>query len=338
MVQHWGGGSALTVSEAMEDDFPNLRFALPEECDSLLCLLRADAPVEIEIHHLLGHAPEVVTLIARLGLPYRVFVHDYAYWCPRITLCTQGPSPGGGPRYCGEPLDPAICTACVMAAGQRLTGAPPVVQHRENSARLLGGAAAVVVSCEDVAARVNRQFPLLRPTLIPTITPWEDEAALTAVVPPASPPVGANMPWRVLVVGAIGADKGYDVLLGCVRDAARRQLDLSFIVAGYTMDDSRLLDSGPIFITGAFQEAEAVALARAQQAHLGFVPSIWPETWCYALSTLWRAGLQVAAFAFGAQAERISRAGLGLLLPLGLPPARINDMLLRFAARAHPPG
>jgi glycosyltransferase involved in cell wall biosynthesis len=215
-----------------------------------------------------------------------------------------------------------------MDFGQRLADAPPVVQHRENSARLLGGAEAVVTSCEDVAARVGRHFPGVRPMIMP----WEDEAVLTSVITRPRPKPGPQMPWRVLVVGAISAEKGYDVLLGCVRDAARRRLNLSFIIAGYTMDDSRLLDSGPIFITGAFEEAEAVTLARAQQAHLGFVPSIWPETWCYSLSTLWQAGLQVAAFAFGAQALRITRAGFGLLLPLGVTPGRINDMLLRYAS------
>ncbi len=315
--------AGIRLSEGSEADFPNLRFALPAQIDNLLHLLRAENPREVEIHHLLGHAPEVLTLMERLALPYRVFIHDYAFWCPRITLCTNGP------RYCGEPLDPSVCTACVADFGQRLADAPPIVKHRANSARLLGGADAVIASCEDVATRVSRHFP----GVVPVIMPWEDETVLTAVVPPPRPKVGPQTPWRVLVVGAIGAEKGYDVLLGCVRDAARRRLNLSFIVAGYTMDDSRLLDSGPVFITGAFEEAEAVTLARAQQAHLGFLPSIWPETWCYSLSTLWLAGLQVAAFALGAQAQRITRAGLGLLLPLGVPPERINDMLLRYAAK-----
>ena len=136
---------------------------------------------------------------------------------------------------------------------------------------------------------------------------------------------------RILVMGAIGVEKGYDVLLGCVRDAGRRGLPLSFVVAGHTMDDARLLDAGPVFVTGRYEEHEAVALARRQGAQLGFVPSVWPETWCYALSELWRAGLSVAAFALGAQAERIRRAGNGVLLPPGLPAGQVNDALMRAA-------
>jgi glycosyltransferase involved in cell wall biosynthesis len=315
------GAAGVGLSEAIAAEFPNLRFALPAEFDELLHLLRAENPREVEIHHLLGHAPEVLNLMERLGIPYRVYVHDYALWCPRITLGTNGA------RYCGEPLDPSICTAGVADCGQRLADAPPVVQHRANSAHLLDGAETVVVSCDDVAARVSRHFRGVQPMIMP----WEHETVLTAAVRLPRPKLGPQIPWRVLVVGAIGAEKGYDVLLGCVRDAARRRLNLSFIVAGYTMDDSRLLDSGPVFITGAFEEA--VTLARAQHAHLGFVPSIRPEIWCYSLSTLWLAGLEVAAFAFGAQGERITRSGLGLLLPLGVPPERINDMLLQYVTK-----
>ena len=63
---------------------------------------------------------------------------------------------------------------------------------------------------------------------------------------------------------------------------------------------------------------------------MGFVPSVVPETWCYALSELRCAGLQVAAFELGAQAERIRDVGDGFLLPLGTDAAATNDALLRY--------
>jgi GT2 family glycosyltransferase len=304
------------VSEGDAEEYPQ---ALPQ----LLDFLRAENPETVEIHHLLGHAEQMQALPTALGLPYQVFVHDYALWCPRITLCTKGP------RYCGEPLDVAECEACVVDVGRRTGGQQPIGEMRAASAQFLRQATRVVAACEDVASRVTRHFPGVQPRVIP----WEDETTLNPS-PGQSRPNPAVPPWRVLVVGAIGLDKGYEVLLGCVRDAARRNLPLSFTVVGYTMDDSRLMDSGPIFVTGAFEEDEAISLTRAQAAHYGFVPSIWPETWCYALSTLWCAGLNVAAFAFGAPAQRISRAGRGIVLPVGLAPSRINDALIEAASAA----
>ncbi len=329
-----GGGAACSVSDGADDRFADLDFAMPAGMAALARLLGGDRVRRVELHHLLGHAPEVAGLAERLGVPCDVVVHDYAAWCPRVSLC------GADRRYCGEPVDELVCEDCVADLGSRLDERIAVAALRERSGRMLRAARRVVVPSADTAQRIARQFP----GVAAVVAPWEDDAGPPRAAAPSredgmqagargGAPMGAAG-VRVLVMGAIGVEKGYDVLLGCVRDAGRRGLPLSFVVAGHTMDDARLLDAGPAFVTGRYEEHEAAALARRQRAQLGFVPSVWPETWCYALSELWRAGLQVAAFALGAQAERIRRAGHGLLLPPGLPVARVNDALLRAALDA----
>ncbi len=291
--------------------FADLRFRLPDEMSELVALLREEAVARVELHHLLGHDHAVTGLAAALGVPCEVRVHDYAWFCPRINLV------GAESRYCGEP-DLAGCEACVADAGSALEEAIGPAALVARSAADLAAAARVVVPSNDAAARLRRHFPALRPEVIA----HEDDAAL----PPLRPP--PDGPRRVGVVGAIGIPKGYDVLLACARDAARRDLALSFTVIGHTHDDARLLDTGRVFVTGPFRAAEAPALLRAEGVHLAFLPSIWPETWCYALGDALRAGLAVAAFDLGAPAERIRRTGRGWLLPLGLPPAAINNALL----------
>ncbi len=332
------GGAACSVSDGVDDRFADLDFAMPAGMAALARLLGGDRVRRVELHHLLGHAPEVAGLASLLGVPCDVVVHDYAAWCPRVSLC------GADRRYCGEPVDELVCEDCVADLGSRLHERIAVAALRERSGRMLRAARRVVAPSADTAQRIARQFP----GVAAVVAPWEDAAGPphaadpgredgTQVCAQGGAAVGAPMGVggvRVLVMGAIGVEKGYDVLLGCVRDAGRRGLPLSFVVAGHTMDDARLLDAGPAFVTGRYEEHEAAALARRQRAQLGFVPSVWPETWCYALSELWRAGLQVAAFALGAQAERIRRAGHGLLLPPGLPAARVNDALLRAALDA----
>jgi hypothetical protein len=133
------------------------------------------------------------------------------------------------------------------------------------------------------------------------------------------------------VVGAIGVHKGYNILLACARDAARRDLDLRFTVVGHTIDDARMLATGRVFITGRFGPDEAVSLIAEQNACLGFVASICPETWCLSLGDIWRAGLPAAAFDIGAPAERIRSTGHGILLPLGLSASAINNALVAVA-------
>ena len=117
-------------------------------------------------------------------------------------------------------------------------------------------------------------------------------------------------------------------MLACARDAAQRRLPLEFVIVGRTPDDRRLMETGRVFVTGAYREGEGEALIRRQGAHLAWLPSIWPETWCFTLGVAWRAGLKAAVFDIGAQAERVRASGLGWIFPLGLPIAAINNALL----------
>jgi glycosyltransferase involved in cell wall biosynthesis len=295
------------------DSFPDLRFAMPDELPALLRLLKAERPQHIELHHMLGHRAVIAELPRLLGLPADVFVHDYAAFCPRIALV------GPERRYCGEP-DLAQCAICVADAGSNLEEEIGVAELRARSAAQLRAARQVIAPSRDAARRIQRHFPGIRPV----VTPWEDDAAL----PPARPPRAIR---RVAVIGAIGVEKGYEVLLACARDAAARDLPLEFVVVGHTIDDAKLIGTGRVFVTGAYVESEAVELIRAQDADIAFIPSIWPETWCYTLSHAWRAGLDAAAFDIGAQAERIRDTGRGWLLPLGLQAAAVNNAFVTGA-------
>jgi glycosyltransferase involved in cell wall biosynthesis len=301
--------------ECRIDGFPNLRYGMPDELPALAALLRPDRPSHLEVHHLLGHDHAVLELADLLEVPVETWVHDYAALCPRIALV------GRERRYCSEP-ELAQCGYCVADLGGLLGEQIAVPALLARSSADFAASRRVVVPTRDAAQRLRRHFPLVRPEIVP----WEHEANL--------PPISAAMPagtTRICVVGAIGVEKGYDVLLGCVRDARRRDLPLEFVVCGYTEDDERLLASGPVFVTGRYAADEAVPLIRAQHAHLALIPSVWPETWCFALSRAWQAGLAAVAFDLGAQAERIRATGRGHLLPLGLAIPAVNDALLRLA-------
>lgn len=307
-------GAVLVSDGALDpDDFPNLRFVIPHELAGLAALLRGDNVARLEVHHLLGHHHALPELAARLGIAVVHHVHDYASFCPRISLL------GPQRRYCGEPADPAECEACVSDAGSALRAPIGVAALRARSAAAFASAAEVIVPSRDTAARLRRHFP----ALAPKVAPLEDD---TAPVPRARP--NRQGPLRVAVIGAIGAEKGYDVVLACARDAAARALNLEFVIVGHTSDDARLLDTGRVFVTGRYDEAEALTLIRAQQAHLAFLPSVWPETWCFALGVAWQAGLNALVFDIGAQAERVRATGRGWVVPLGLQPSAINTALI----------
>jgi GT2 family glycosyltransferase/glycosyltransferase involved in cell wall biosynthesis len=304
-------------SRLIDTDQPglgDLRFDGATELDMLADLLTRSAVVKIEIHHSLNHHPRILDLPARLGVPFDVVIHDYHWLCPQVTLV------GISGRYCGEP-QLSQCERCHLALGAESGEEITVAGLRARSTALLTAAERVVVPSEDVASRYRRYFP----TVSPTVQPWDDVAPSSVAIP--RHPL-AERRRRICVIGAVGPHKGFDVLRACAEDAARRDLPLDFVLVGYSCNDSALFATGRVFVTGRYRPEEAVDLVRRQDADWAFVPSVCPETWCYALSVAWQAGLAVAAFDLGTPAERIRANGGGAVLPLEFDPPRINDALL----------
>ncbi|MCQ8239653.1 glycosyltransferase [Rhizosaccharibacter radicis] len=322
------GCALFDLGAEPEAAYPNLRFRLPAEFDLLVELLSAEGVRHVEWHHLLGHHPLMRGLHRRLGVPFDTFVHDYAWFCPRIALV----GPEG--RYCGEP-DAEGCERCVAIQGSNLSEEIGVRSLLRRSTDELRGARRLVVPSRDVASRMARHFAGLSSEIVP----WEDDqpalslgrfGAAASQAPRMVRRARSPGRARFCVIGAIGREKGYEVLLGCLRDAAARNLPIEFVVVGHTPDDDALLEAGCLFVTGEYREDEAVELVRAQQADMALLPSIWPETWCFTLGLAWRAGLPVAAFDIGAPAERIRDTRRGVLLPLGMPVPQLNDVLVRL--------
>jgi GT2 family glycosyltransferase len=307
-------------TDAME--LPNLRYDIPKDLAALTALLRALRIDAVEIQHFLHLDARVIDAVRALPIPYDIVVHDYSWICPRVTLID------GSGRYCGEPAV-TVCQTCVRRNGSSLGEKISVPALRARSDRWLRGARRVTAPSPDTATRLRRHF-----------------SGLTVHVQPHAAPVAATpLPSRdarrkvirVALIGAIGDHKGYNVLLRCARDARARRLPLEFVVIGYTRNDAALIATGKAFVTGRYNDAEAPHLLQREQPDLTWLPSVWPETWCYTLDYALGTGLPVVAFDLGAIAERLRESGRGVLLPLGLAPRRINDRLLSLIDGSHIP-
>jgi glycosyltransferase involved in cell wall biosynthesis len=271
----------------------------------------------MEVHHFLGLPPQAIELVAALGVPYDVFIHDYLWVCPRVTLI------GGDGRYCGEP-PVAECESCIRLHGGALEESLTVEGLRVRSARILRGANRVIAPSQDARDRMARYFPGVAIELLPWEPPVQSVRRATTA------PEGC---LRVAVIGAIGIQKGHQVLLECARDAARRNLSLEFVVIGYTLDDEPLLATGKVFVTGPYKEGEVDRLLDRERCSAAFFPSLWPETWCYSLTYALSHNLPVVAFDHGALAERLRTYDPVELLPLSASAESINDSLIQLVKR-----
>jgi GT2 family glycosyltransferase/glycosyltransferase involved in cell wall biosynthesis len=310
------GRADRVTLRTQDSSFENLAYNLPEETHILRDLLSKLGLSHIELHHFVGLPGAAIELAASLDVRYNVYVHDYSWICPRVTLL------GGNEVYCGEP-PVEDCEICIRTYGTELEESLSVAALRSRSARILKGANHVIVPTYDVRSRLAQYFP----GLPIEVAGWE------AVERGSHARTSQSGRVRVAVIGAISIQKGHQILLQCAKDAAERNLDLDFVVIGFTIDDAPLLATGRVFVSGPYAESEIHALLEREQCQVAFFPSVAPETWCYALTHAMSWGLPIAAFDLGAIAERLRTYDAAELLPLSTRASDLNDSLMRLAQR-----
>ncbi|MDZ5459075.1 FkbM family methyltransferase [Azohydromonas lata] len=284
---------------------------------------------DIELHSTVSWSVEILSTIkelsAQLGVPYTVTLHDYVSVCPQVTLINESG------RYCGE-LGVEQCRSCLRHKPERLKEIHPDchdadIEHwRANYRVLLEGAQKIIVPSPDTGNRFQRYFPQMQFQ----IQPHTELPAPECKIQPN--PLCDNDRVRVALIGAIGPHKGSRVLWDCAQDALVRNLPLHFVVIGYTdLPELEALEN--VTVTGKYQEEEVCELLALQKPHVIFLPSVWPETFCYTLSIAMHTDLPIAVFDIGAQAERLEDYSGALRLPLSLidTPEHINDKLMALA-------
>lgn len=314
------GGVLITHPDV--DLLPNIGVLQLRPHAALLELLRRLSITEVHIHHLIDFcqdaAAAVQQLAAGLGAPIRIMIHDYTAICPRVNLVDKAGI------YCGEPAE-SDCDRCIRRNGSAF-GRVEIRRWRGAYAALFRAARTIVVPDPDVAARLSRYFDgvefEVQPHEIPIAGPFRFRERH----------LDTDGPIRIVVIGAIGKIKGYDILLACARDARKRHLPLEFLVYGYTMNDVLLRREG-VAVTGRYLDAHADEGLEALFPHCIWLPYVWPETYSYTLSIALRLGCPIFAFDLGAIGSRLRALnGAQYLMPLSLAskPDRINDGFLRY--------
>ncbi len=319
----------VAVSDGRPKIVPNAEaISISLEQDELVDALRVLEIDHIHVHHLADFGDVGVEWLAGLarglGVAYDVTLHDYTPACPRVHLM------GGDGRYCGLPPI-ADCESCV-ATHRSPFGYQPVWRWRARWGALLADARRVFCPSRDMMDRMRRVFP--EPALVhrPHPEPDLELEPLRCADDPADGEV------RVVALGAINQQKGYDVLLACASDARARGLPIRFTVVGFTENDALARRAG-VHVTGRYRPGEVQGLLEACRPTLAFFPTLGPETYSFTFSIALRTWLFPVVFDLGAIAERLADLGWGRTLPLALAgdPAALNDALLALRNPPAPP-
>lgn len=284
---------------------------------------------EVHSHGLVdfsAEAPSSLKAVCELiGAAMHVDIHDYKVICPRLNLVDNDG------YYCGEP-DVAGCNRCLLENGNDF-GVIDIEKWRAEHLEVLRSAKHISVPNQDVAARIQRYYPDLKPEVVPHEADSLTSERQKAAIPFLSK--SSSLRVKIVTLGAINKSKGYQVLMDCAKDSRKRRLPLDFIVMGYTMNDALLKKCG-VKITGRYDDLHASELLESLDPHIVWLPSTWPETYSYTLSIAQRKSYPITAFDLGAIAQRCRERGDGFLLPLEMAkrPSELNDTFLSFACNS----
>ncbi len=248
------------------------------------------------VHHLTEQRSRIHAWLLRSRLPLGITLHDFHFVCPRVHMVPPGST------FCNAPTETAVCERC-LAADPVWRGS--LAEWRRESRSLLAAASFVTAPTRFTRDVIARYAPDMRCFIVPHryAPDW----------PALDRPAPDGGPASVAVVGALGREKGGELIESIAVRARERLLPLRFVVLGDTHRHGgpQSLHDDYLFINGSYRCEELPDLLARYRARLAVFPTIWPETFCLTLSEVLRCGVPVCVPGFGALAERVRALGGG---------------------------
>lgn len=275
-------GNTVKFQLRTEQAADSIIFNLPEEFEKLVSLLKAVGVSAVHFHHTMEMNRQVLQIPARLHVPHLVTVHDF-YWI------------NGNPTLTNE--DGIFKESESEYAVNTLYRLPPnytPATWRDSWRSLIENAQAVIFPSISTKVYFCSKFEIKDYVIAPHVEPGRDitKAAIAH-------DFGENV--TIGVIGAIGKEKGADLLEALALEAARANLDINFKLIGYAY---RALEG--VETTGKYASSEISKLIESNRIDILLFPARWPETFSYTLSYGLASQLPIIAPKIGAFPERLS--------------------------------
>lgn len=311
-------GGVVVLRRAEEKEAFELAFRINDQMEELVQALRQLGVVHVHYQHLLGHSEAILDLPARLGTAHDFTAHDFYTYCKNISLTGIDNRyivpPRAGECGCCEPTDTAPY-------------AGTVAQWRHRNALLLNNARHVLAPSQDTANRIAGFVPGAR---VQAVAHTDLPAQLPA---PVAHPLAATAPLKIVVLGAMSAIKGADVLEAVAIEAAKRGATVEFHLLGYGYRSLQTQPRARLTVHGGYKEEELPALLQWLQPDLAWFPAQWPETYSYTLSACLAAGLPIVAPDIGAFPERLAGRDWSWVMPWDASAAQWLDFFAQIRER-----
>ena len=259
-----------------------LLFKMPDDYARLRNLLEQVGICAVHYHHTYNLDPVLQNLSRELHATTLLTAHDYFWLNANPTLTdVDGRFPG---QYVDDLQNPLYPLPTGVTAAQ----------WREKLRPLIEQADCVIYPSNATRALFGDMYRLKHDVVAPHVEPHLDvrQAPSLLVV---------KQHYVVGVLGAVGREKGADVLEKLAMMAHSQGARFSFKLIGYSYRQLSAVET-----TGPYKVENLSALIEQHEVDLILFPAQWPETYSYTLSHALASGLPIIAPNLGAFPERLS--------------------------------
>lgn len=252
----------------------------------------------VHVHHFLGHPHgEMFDALAGFEGPKLASLHDYYAACRNFNLLYKSQ------HYCGLTKNDFTCASCIRATqGWDLS---ELKEYRNDFDRGLRLFDTLIFPSNSVRDAYVRFYGL---------DPAKAEVVPHGLDVPDTPRPAArpSKPLKVAFIGSLVLIKGVETIRRLIAD--NRRNDVEWHLWGTPALEAADIAHGRLIYHGPYDRNDIVRLMTEEGVHVGLLPSICPETFSYALSEFYAAGIPVIGSTLGAIGDRISRDGTGWTL------------------------
>lgn len=278
--------------------FPNIqKFDLMYDRDVFYDFLRLSGIEAIHVHSLIGFPLDFIQTLINLpktGFPRLVIsVHDYHWICPRYDLMPDNRS------FC-EIRNDEKCRLC-----SKVNCTSPFYYVRDYFQKVIERAERIIVPSEDTKRRMQSFFPTTDFHVVPHCRILAGKEVIK------NQPKTLEQELRIGVLGAIGINKGYEVIRLMGEYIKKNNIpNVKLYVIGFSVDDTKLKEVG-IQVSGSYSTTDFIKnYVETHSINALFLPSICPETFSYTLTEALELQIPTLCFNIGAQFERLEQLGL----------------------------
>ena len=309
-----GNSGEVSICLGISPHADKLTFNLPAGYAELVELLKAVGISAIHFHHTHGLDQKIFQLPADLGVAYLLTAHDF-YWLganPTLTDET-GKYPGFYSDSQHNPLYP-------------LPRGMTVQKWQDLLRSFIEGADCVIFPSNSTRKLFENVYYPTNLVVAPHV-----EQHLKVDTQPGELTKKTN--YTIGVLGAIGREKGADLLEQIAAKAKAAGSNFSFKLIGYAYRPLNLVET-----TGPYETKDLKGLIQKHELDMVFFTAQWPETYSYTLSYALDSGLPIIAPSVGAFPERLSGRPNTLLFNHLSPVSELLNQLTTFVERASKKG